>query len=95
MTKKEFYSKMRDLFVKHFGEDFKEHRLEIKKRLSAGEAPEINELYQHAVYELNLFGGCHQSVGYTWYQGFGYRWPRVSRYNLWDYDRLSRLFKHL
>lgn len=82
MTKKEFYSKMRNLFIEHFGEDFREHRLEIKKRLRAGEAPEINKLYQYACYDLNLFGSSCP-----------YPWPR--RYNIWEYERYDRVFKHL
>lgn len=84
MSKQEFYSKMRDLFVKHFGEDFREHRLEIKKRLRAGEAPEINKLYQYACYDLRLFGG--------WGQDFT---PWYRRYNIWDYERYNRVFSHL
>lgn len=83
MTKKEFYSKMHDLFVKHFGEDFKEHRLEIKKRLCAGEAPEINKLYQVAVYDLRLFGGNP-------FSSFGNQ-----HYNIWEYERYNRVFKYL
>ena len=84
MSKKEFYSRMRELFVAHFGADFKEHRLEIKKRLREGEAPEINELYQFAVYTLHLFGG-----------GVRYANPRANQYDVWEYDRLNKLFKHL
>lgn len=79
MPKKEFYSKMRDLFIEHFGEDFREHRLEIKKRLRLGEAPEINKLYQYACYDLRLFGG----------------WKHYWRYNIWDYERYNRVFSHL
>lgn len=84
MTKKEFYSEMRDLFIEHFGEDFREHRLEIKKRLRAGEAPEINNLYQYVCYDLNLFGGAYQG-SCIWFR----------RYNIWEHKRYDRVFKHL
>lgn len=81
MTRKEFYESMRALFVKCFGEDFKEHRLEIKKRLKSGEAPEINELYQSYTYR----------PGVT--RHYAHFRPRM--YNLWDYDRMNKLWKHL
>ena len=87
MTKKEFYEKLTQLFIQHFGPNFRNNRLEIKRRLQAGEAPEINELYQHASYELRLFGGGYQ---YSYYaKGLG------RRYNIWDFDRLYKLWKHL
>lgn len=83
MTKKEFYEKLTQLFIKHFGPDFRNNRLEIKRRLKAGEAPEINKLYQHAVYDLRLFGGDSSYPA------------RPEPYNIWDYERLLRLWKHL
>ena len=84
MTKREFYSKMRDLFIEHFGENFREDKLEIKKRLRDGEAPEINRLYQYAVYELNLFGSrCQRAHSCFW------------KYNIWEYERYDRVFNHL
>ena len=72
MTKAEYYAEMRALFIKYF----REHRLEIKKRLCTGEAPEINKLYKE----------------YTYFTGIR---PWFRMYNIWDYERLDNLWKHL
>lgn len=50
MTRKEYRAQMRELFIKNFGEDFREHRLEILRALRIGAAPKINELYQLYTY---------------------------------------------
>lgn len=88
MTKEMYYAQMRELFTEHFGEDFRDRMLEIKKRLRKGEAPEINKLYQHVTYGLGLFGGT--PVRMT-----PYPWRHCHMYNLWDYDRINKLWKHL
>lgn len=83
MSKAEYYAKMRELFKKHFGEDFREHRLEIKKRLRAGEAPEINKLYQEYTYAPGFARMRHTSR------------PWFHMYNIWDYERFNNLWKYL
>ena len=84
MPKSEYYAQMRVLLAQYFGEDFREHRLEIKKRLRAGEAPEINRLYQKYTYGQRAWA----------YIGNPYRMAPVM-YNLWDYDRINKLWKYL
>jgi hypothetical protein len=81
-TKKEFYSEMKRLFTEHFGEDYKQVPLrKIKKALREGAAPDINFLYKDAVYDCRLFGG--EPGG------------RLSEYNIWDYERLNNIWKHI
>lgn len=82
MTKREYYAQMKELFTWYFGRDFKQLKVsKIKLTLERGYAPEINELYQNALYKQRPFSrGCSD--------------PRPT-YNIWDYDRLDNLLKHL